>query len=133
MSVNQSFQINVERVQLARIRFDSMLNDDPTPLEKEGHHFAVLRFHVFLIFHHSSLHTSVSSAHSQHISESIRSTEATGSSALVMGRPTTMRSAPIDRASAGVATRRWSSSEAHAGLTPGVIIWNSSPHSDLTS
>jgi hypothetical protein len=52
-------------------------------------------------------------------SATIARAAATGSSARVIGRPTTSRSAPSATAPAGVATRAWSSTDAPAGRTPG--------------
>ena len=65
------------------------------------------------------------------ISSRIRSTAAAGSLAPVTGRPMTIRSAPAERASAGVEVRFWSSavppSGAKAGRIPGVTMKNSAP------
>ena len=49
------------------------------------------------------------------------------SSALVIGRPTTIWLEPFLNAPAGVAIRLWSSIDAPAGRTPGVTIKNSGP------
>src|ERR1043166_956590 len=63
----------------------------------------------------------------------IASVAVRGSSARVIGRPITIRSAPASMASLGVRTRACSSRSAPAGLTPGVTTRNGFGHTARTA
>src|SRR6266568_4186655 len=66
-------------------------------------------------------------------SSMIASAAARGSSACVMGRPITKRSAPASRAPRGVCTRACSLRSPPDGRTPGVTIRNGAGHTARTA